>query len=472
MGSATASLFEADPVGRTVAGHRRGSVRWKVAVASTTIAALVILVVGGGLVVIVHRTLDRQVTTTMDRELTETASNLALGLLPGASAAAPGTAIQVVTAIGSTVVATSGPIQGLPVVSSTTPGSRPVDVVISRAFRERSTLNVARGLAVVAARFGAVVVYAVASNHQVLATTQVLSLQLLIVVVPSVILLTSLISWWVIGRSLRPVEVMRREVDAISTTALDRRVPVPDGDDEITRLARTMNEMLDRLEGAARRQRQFVADASHELRSPLASILVQVELARLHPTAIDLHQWTGIVGDEAMRLDRLVEDLLLLAKADERGITRRDDEVDLDEILLAEAARLRTVGRVRVDASAVSPVRLRGDRELLRRAVRNLVDNAERYAASAVTLGVCAVGSTATVTVADDGPGVPEALRATLFDRFVRGDASRVRGTGGTGLGLAIVAEIVASHDGSVAVDDAPGGGAAFEVTLPVDPED
>ena len=454
----------------TLGLHRRGSVRFNVTVAATTIAAASILLVGAGLVVVVHRTLDSQIVATLNRELAATKAGLAEGLLPGASAAAPGSAIQVVTVIGSSVVASSGSIQGLPPISQVLPGSQATVVPISRAFAARSTLNAARGLSVVAVHYGAVVVYAAASTRDVTSTTRLLILQLFILVLPSVIVLTLLISWWVIGRALRPVEAIRREVDDISTTALTHRVSIPPGDDEIARLAATMNSMLSRLEGASLQQRRFVADASHELRSPLASIMMQVELAQLHPESVNVEQMTGIVADEAGRLDRLVDDLLLLAKADEQAIEVSESDVDFDDLLLAEASRLRSVGRVSVETTGIGPVRVRGDRELLRRAIRNLVDNAERYATSSVRLGCTASPAGAIVTVGDDGKGIAPELHDTLFQRFARGDASRVRGTGGTGLGLSIVAEIIAAHHGTVTVTNDPG--AVFQMVLPCEPDD
>jgi len=275
----------------------------------------------------------------------------------------------------------------------------------------------------------------------------------------------------VVGRSLRPVEAIRREVADISTSASGHRVPTPKGDDEIARLATTMNAMLDRLESASTRQRQFVADASHELRSPLASIMVQVELLESRAQNPEVEATAKILADEASRLDRLVDDLLLLAKSDEQALVIEHRDVDLDDLLLSEAKRLRQIGRVEVNVKAVSPVRVVGDPELLRRALRNLVDNAERYASSTVTFQASLGKDGATVVIADDGKGVPEELRSTLFNRFSRGDSSRVRGTGGTGLGLAIVAQIIALHDGTVEISD-EGPGAHFVIHLPAEFDD
>jgi signal transduction histidine kinase len=196
--------------------------------------------------------------------------------------------------------------------------------------------------------------------------------------------------------------------------------------------------------------------------------MVQVELLESRANNADVEATAKILADEASRLDRLVDDLLLLAKSDEQALVIEHRDVDLDDLLLSEAKRLRQIGRVEVNAKAVSPVRVVGDPELLRRALRNLVDNAERYATSTVTFQASLGKDGATVVIADDGKGVPEELRATLFNRFSRGDSSRVRGTGGTGLGLAIVAQIIALHEGTVEVSN-EGPGAHFVIHLPAD---
>jgi len=185
-------------------------------------------------------------------------------------------------------------------------------------------------------------------------------------------------------------------------------------------------------------------------------------------TDTDVQATAKILADEASRLDRLVDDLLLLAKSDEHAVVVEQREVDLDDVLLAEARRLRQIGRVEVNARGVHPARVIGDPELLRRAIRNLVDNAERYAASTVTLTSTVTRQGAVLGIADDGNGIPEALRATLFDRLSRGDSSRVRGTGGTGLGLAIVAQIVSLHSGTIELAPTERG-AHFQIRLPAE---
>jgi signal transduction histidine kinase len=218
--------------------------------------------------------------------------------------------------------------------------------------------------------------------------------------------------------------------------------------------------MLARLQVAQAAQRRFVADASHELRSPLATIAAGLEL--LDPGGDDT---VTALRAETERLGRLVDALLLLARADERGLRPCREEVDLDEV--ADAERRRPSGGLvpRVDAA---PVRVVGDRGQLARVLRNLVDNACRHARSTVLVTVRRRGVEAVVEVGDDGPGVPPAHRGRVFERFVRLDDARARADGGAGLGLAIVAEVVAAHGGRVELGDSPLGGALFRVRLPL----
>ena len=455
-----------------VRGNGRGSVRFKVALAASSIATLSLLIVGSALVLLVHRSLVDSVSSALQREVALTATGITEGFIPGESSALSGTVLQALSTSGGDVLYTSSGIVGTARISRDEPrGIAVVKVEISPAFAAQNRFNLAYGTTTASTRFGAIIVYAAGSTAQADAAARILVIELGVLVLPSVALLTALISWWVVGRSLRPVEAIRREVAEISTSASGHRVPTPKGDDEIARLATTMNAMLDRLESASTQQRQFVADASHELRSPLASIMVQVEMLEARAHDEDVKVTARILADEAARLDRLVDDLLLLAKSNEQAMTIEHRDVDLDDLLLAEAKRLRQIGRVDVNAKAVGPVRVLGDRELLRRAIRNLVDNAERYANSTVTFEAKRIEDGAVMVIADDGSGVPEELRATLFNRFSRGDSSRVRGTGGTGLGLAIVAQIVALHGGTVEIASS-GPGARFEIHLPVERDD
>ncbi len=270
------------------------------------------------------------------------------------------------------------------------------------------------------------------------------------------------------GRALRPVEEIRSQVAAISTEQLDERVPVPPARDEIALLAQTMNDMLARLEAGHAAQRRFISDASHELRSPLAALITALDLAHNQPDLLDAELVEESLIPETRRMRDLVEDLLLLARADEHQLNIRRGNVDLDDILGAEKARVVAGSGLTVRV-AIAAVRVSGDAQQLSRMVRNLVDNAVRHARTVVELGCALDGSVAVIRIADDGPGIPADHCERVFDRFVRLDAARTRDGGGSGLGLAIVAEIVASHHGAVRITERPGGGACVTVTLPAD---
>jgi signal transduction histidine kinase len=225
--------------------------------------------------------------------------------------------------------------------------------------------------------------------------------------------------------------------------------------------------MLARIEAGHDAQRRFVGDASHELRSPVAAILSALDVAAAHPEFLNEELATSTLRPEAQRMESLVEDLLLLARADEHGLTLQHKDVDLDDVASNEMGRLLRETTLTVDAD-LAPTRLIGDRGGLSRAVRNLLENAARHADSRIELRVRRDGSSAVLTVGDDGPGIPDADRVRVFDRFVRLDSARARSGGGTGLGLAIVSEVVAAHGGSVAIGDRPGGGALVTVQLPL----
>lgn len=287
----------------------------------------------------------------------------------------------------------------------------------------------------------------------------------LLVVVPILVVLIGALEWTVIGLTLRPVERLRAaagemasEAGSVSARAEGSGgrangpavLPVGPGDDEITRLAQTLNLLLSRLQISSDRQRAFVSDAAHELRSPLASMRVQLDIAQAHPGLIDARQLAGELSAEVGRLARLTDDLLLLGRLDSRTPVPRQP-VDLSEI--AETAGPRVV----VD----------GDPEQLRRLVRNLVENALNHAAS-VRVTVRRDQGFAVLDVDDDGPGIDPADRDRAFDRWTRLDSARDRGHGGSGLGLAIVRDVAAAHGGTVHILDSPLGGARVELRIPL----
>jgi signal transduction histidine kinase len=249
---------------------------------------------------------------------------------------------------------------------------------------------------------------------------------------------------------------------------LDRRVPEPPGDDEIARLAVTMNAMLERLERSVSRQQRFVADASHELRTPLTRMRAELEVDDNDPANADPAATRRSQLDEIVGLQQMLEDLLILARSDAGTPDRAAGPVDLDDIVLEEL-RSRPPTSVTIDASRVSAAQVVGDAGQLRRVVRNLVDNAARHGRSSVVIELAEVGTSAILTVTDDGPGIPPERRAEVFKRFARLDESRTGDAGGAGLGLAIVHDIVSRHGGTIDVGEGPAGGARFVVTLPTD---
>ena len=289
---------------------------------------------------------------------------------------------------------------------------------------------------------------------------------LLAIALPLLLLLVAVTTWSVVGRALRPVELIREEVDGITAERLHQRVPVPETADEIAALATTMNGMLDRLDAAATAQRRFVSDASHELRSPLATIRQHAELAQAHPDVTSIGELAEVVSEEGLRLQGIVESLLLLARLDE-GASTHDEAVDLDDIALGEVRRLRAAG-IDVDGSGIHAARVHGDPRLLGQLVRNLADNAVRHSRGRVAIGVTPSDGYVFVTIEDDGTGVPTEERERIFERFVRLDEARSRDAGGSGLGLAIARGIAASGHGTLTVDDSRWGGARFVLTLPL----
>lgn len=317
----------------------------------------------------------------------------------------------------------------------------------------------------VATAFGDYTVLVGGGSRTVEATARTVAL-LLAGGAPIVIAVAAGATFWLVRRSLRSVDAIRARVAEISASDLAERVPVPNGRDEIAALAVTMNQMLARIEAGHRAQQRFVGDASHELRSPLATIISGLEVAEAHPDLLDAELAINTLLPEAQRMHTLIEDLLLLARADERRLVRRQEEVAVDDVARSEVARARRDAPCAVEADTC-PVRCTGDPVAISRMIRNLMENAVRHASSCVHLEVASRNGTVILTVSDDGPGICAADRPRVFERFVRLDSDRARSGGGAGLGLAIVAEIAAAHGGTVTIDDRPGGGSRFIVSLP-----
>jgi signal transduction histidine kinase len=287
---------------------------------------------------------------------------------------------------------------------------------------------------------------------------------------PILLLVVAATTWILVGRALAPVEAIRRNVASISAGELHRRVPDLPGNDEISRLAQTMNEMLGRLEDAQQRQRRFVADASHELRSPVASIRQHAEVALAHPGRSSLKDLAETVLAEDLRIQHLVSDLLLLAAVDEQSPVAHKHPVDLDDLVFAVAGDLRARGILRVDTTAVSAGRITGDAPALRRALNNLAENAARHARRTVAFGLTSRDGVVVLTVDDDGPGIPEPDRRRVLERFVRLDTARARDNGGSGLGLAIVTQLVTAHGGNIIIQESHLGGARVVIRFPTCP--
>lgn len=373
--------------------------------------------------------------------------------------------LQILDRNGSVILATDDDYDNRPVTDQTPAAGETLDYTVDSLPDDAEPFVIV--VSSVETPDGQVRVVTAQSLESVQEATGVL-VTLLGIGVPLVIAVVAATSYAVVGRSLAPVEAIRRRVADVSTADQDARVPVPDSRDEIARLAETMNSMLARLQAAAAAQHRFVADASHELRTPLATIRTTTELATLHPEAMDRERATDLVLTETRRLERLVSDLLLLARSDERGLIMHSDDVDLDDIVTGEIARLRSESAVKVAVDVVS-VKVHGDAQHLLRAIRNLLNNAARFAESTVEVRLGTAAGKAVLDISDDGPGIPESERERVFERFVRLDDSRERGTGGTGLGLAITRQIALAHAGNVqAMAPTHGTGAHLRLSIPL----
>ncbi|MEH6374050.1 HAMP domain-containing sensor histidine kinase [Streptomyces sp. KLMMK] len=288
---------------------------------------------------------------------------------------------------------------------------------------------------------------------------------------PLLLLVIAAVTWLVTRRALHPVEAIRARMAEITTSQdLSRRVPEPASRDEVARLAATTNQTLAALETSVERQRRFVADASHELRNPIASLRAQLEVAHAHP---ELLETEGLL-EEVTRLQTLAADLLLLARLDagesaEGAEGAERGAVDLARLVRAELVQRAATDRITPDVQITGDCHgVSGNDSQLTRVLANLLDNAQRHATSCVSVALSREDDLVVLTVGDDGAGVPPAERDRIFERFVRLDDARSRDEGGAGLGLAIVRDVVQRHGGRISVRRAPEGGALFEVRLPL----
>jgi signal transduction histidine kinase len=439
----------------------RLTVRARITALATLVVLVVLVVAGVGLVLqqrrLLMRTLDESLSTRAD-EIEAIGADVPVVITGQGEDDA---VAQVV--VGGEVVASTANIAGTgPVVDIPSEDGQEISTV-ERLVNEDSEFRVLTRTDAA----DAIIVGATLDDIDASINTLV---QSLLVAVPLVVATLAVVLWWLVGRTLRPVEAIRTEVAAIGGRELHRRVPEPPGDDEVARLARTMNDMLERVDDAAQRQRRFVADASHELRSPLTRMRTELEVDLAHPEQADVLATHASVLDETIGLQRLADDLLLVARTDEGNVGEiLREPVDLDDIVLRVARRLRADDRVRVDLSGVGAGRVVGDRDLLARLVGNLADNAVRHATSTVDLALGERDGQVVLGVHDDGPGVPEGERDHIFERFARLDGARSLASGGTGLGLAIARDIAEQHGGTLVLDPTADG-ARFVLTLPAVP--
>ena len=402
---------------------RTGSVRFRVTGLATVIVAGLLILGAGALVIVQHITL----TNGLDANLTQRADSLESQFdLTGLPTALPGAdddaATQLVDASGRPVVWSSNIDGAAPLAPdpgiTTTIEQRSLPVAENDAFRVLSLRVDING-----ARF---VLHVAAASDDVSDSVRHLLAFSLAVAVPLALGALAAVVWWLVGRALGSVEAIRAEVASIRSDELHRRVPVPEDDDEIGALARTMNDMLARVERGVARQQAFAADASHELRSPLTRMRseIEVELATgANPDSATLRS----VLEEASEMEHLLSDLLYLARSDAGDQPTRATTLDLDDVVLEEIGRRRGSERITIDASSVSAAQVWGDPIQLARAVRNLLDNAVRHARHTVTLSLTESGAEAILVVADDGPGIPADQAERIFERFARIDEGRTR---------------------------------------------
>jgi heavy metal sensor kinase len=284
--------------------------------------------------------------------------------------------------------------------------------------------------------------------------------------------LVALGGWWIARKALKPVERMTTRADDIGIDHLHERIAVPTVNDEVGHLARTLNAMLDRLQEGVEARQRLVADASHELRAPLAAMRSELEVSlRQDPLNVEARTVLESARDEVLRLSRLVDDLLTLARVSEGRLELLVGPQDLSAIA-DDATR---VHRAAADAARVElvaegePVTVPGDKDRLNHVVGNLVDNAIKFSPPGAKVQIRVSGGTGTarIEVSDEGPGVPPDQRRRIFERFARLDPARSR-RGGAGLGLAICAEIVRAHGGRIWVEERKPHGSTFVVELPL----
>ena len=447
---------------------RRVGLRIRVAaVACATVG--VALTIGAVLLVAMLRgRLDNAETTAASLRARDIAALAEAGALPR-QLALPGeeTAfVQVVDQAGAVIASTEN-VTGEPAISTARPvGTNALKLTIPIPPLDQRSMRVI----VIDAHTdaGTFTVYAGENLDNANDTTTAI-VTVLAIGLPMLLLLVAAVTWWAVGRTLRPVREITSTMADITTSDLHRRVAVPSARDEIGQLATTVNATLARLDVSVEQQRRFVADASHELRGPLAALRADLEISITHP---ERTTWQTVARDtlgDVERLQHLTDDLLVLARIDSE-LQRPHAPIDL-ALIVADALHAVRRQNIQVTTHGTdTPAIIDGDEFQLRRMVRNLIENAEEHATSHVNLTLQTTPGIVRLTVADDGPGIPPADRRHIFERFVRLDSARTRNFGGTGLGLAIVHDVVVSHHGSITITDTDPRGSTFTVDLPIAP--
>ncbi|MFC4585971.1 sensor histidine kinase [Sphaerisporangium corydalis] len=432
---------------------RRKSLRFRLTATASAVLALALAAAAWILVGALGRALISSTDELAYQRAREVVALADDGRLYDPIAVSDGTIIQVLDARERITHITLGGDRLVPLVSARERASEPPDG--RGRFVDGGPYGIPGPLRVVVLRADHGRTVIAARSFKDVADSLTTTVHTLVIGTPVLLVLLGAASWLIIGRTLRPIDELRRGAAEISGTARERRLPVPEARDEVHELATTLNDMLARLEAAGASQRALVSDAAHELRSPLASIRLQLEVALGHPEGQEWRETAEGVLEDTLRLSRLAEGLLTLARLDERRRPARREPVDLGELVGATAGRYD--GTV-VKLAAAEPAVVEGDAMDLGRVLVNLLDNAVRHAGAHVGLELRATASDAVITVTDDGPGIPEADRERVFNRFTRLDSARSRDEGGAGLGLAIVRETVRAHGGSVHLEDASPG--------------
>jgi signal transduction histidine kinase len=441
------------------------TIRQRVTVLATLLAAGMFV----GTALLMALVMRQQLTDNLDEGLSQRADTLGAVVTGSVATEMPGDEdlLLQVAADDGTIVASSANLAGrAPIVPLTSGGFHTIRI----AGRPETFRVLLRAVDQTGGRD----IVIVGSNYDHVTEPVNILVRILAVAVPVVVAVLAMLVWWLTGRTLRPVEQMRSELAEIGESNLGRRVREPATDDEIDRLARTMNSTLDRLEETVRKQQRFVADASHELRTPLTRMRTELEVALSHDDSAqsdraqpDRSATERSVLAETVAMQSLVDDLLQVARSDANSPPLAMNTIDLDDVVFREIRRVIERGNVTVDASAVSTVQVVGDDTQIGRAIRNVLDNAERHATSAVCVALTEDGDRVLLTITDDGVGIAAAERERIFDRFTRLDEARSRDIGGTGLGLAISRSIMTRHGGTITLAEPEASGASFVLSFP-----